>query len=302
MFDKDLYEILGISKGASDDEIRKAYRRLAKKHHPDVNQGNKEAEHRFKEINLAYEVLKDPKKRAQYDEMRRVGANPFAQRPAGRWGAGSGAGPEMYGDFGLGDLFEEIFGGGAFGGFRPQSRSGFSFRARGADREASLTVSFLEAARGCERLFELPDGKRLAVKIPEGIDNGSKIRLAGQGEPGAGQGPAGDLILTVHVLSHSEFRREGSDILYDLPITFSESILGAEIEVPTLDGKVVLKIPHGISSGQRLKLSGRGIRTAKTDRRGDQVVIALIKVPKKPDSEYTDAAEKLRKHPFDPRS
>lgn len=313
--DKDLYEILGVKKSATESEIRKAFLKLAKKHHPDVNQGNKDAEQKFKEVNFAYEVLKDPKKRAHYDQMRAAGANPFAQAAgagAGSWrsaGGGFGAG-EAYNDFGLGDLFQEIFGGGfssagGFGGFggaqgREGRRAGGFGQRRGADQEASVTINFLDAARGAEQTLTLSDGRRLTVKIPEGVDTGSKIKLTGQGQPGQGGAPSGDLVLTLNVAPHATFTREGQDVVVRLPITFSEAVLGGEVDVPTLDGKVVMKIPKGVSSGQRLKLGGKGIRSPKSGTKGDQFVELLIKVPKD-DPAYAEAAEKLRSVPFHPR-
>lgn len=304
--DKDLYEILGVKKTASDGEIRKAFLKLAKKFHPDVNPNNKDAETKFKEVNLAYEVLKDPKKRSQYDQAKAMGANPFARAQhagAQGWGGGNPFSSDM-GDLGLGDLFEEIFGGGMHfgqGGFG-QARSGRArpgFRARGQDREAAIDVTFMDAARGADRTFELNDGRRLTVKIPEGVNSGSKIKLSGQGDAGMGGGPNGDLILVLHVGEHPHFVREGDNILLKLPITFSEAVLGAEVEVPTLDGKVHMKIPKGISSGQRLKLGGKGVKSQKTGSRGDQFVEISIKIPK--DSpEHQEAAEKL-KDLFNPR-
>lgn len=307
MLEQDLYEILGVKKSATDKEIQKAFRVLAKKHHPDVTSNNKESEKKFKEINFAYEVLKDPKKRAQYDQMRAQGANPFAHAGAqgGRSYQGGPFGPEAYADFGLGDLFEEIFGGTA--GFRGgaggrQSRGGRpGFSARGADRESVLPVSFIDAARGAERLIELSHGKRLTVKIPEGVESGTKIKLAGQGDPGIGGGPAGDLIIQIEIQPHPQFVREGQDIISKIPITFAEAVLGGEVDVPTLDSKVVMKIPKGVSSGQRLKLSGKGIKSARAHKSGDQYVELVIKVPKTPDADYLEAAEKLKTNEFNPR-
>jgi len=295
--------MLGVSKGASESEIRKAFHKLAKKYHPDVTAGNKEAEQKFKEANLAYEVLKDPKKRAQYDQMRALGTDPFERaQTEGGWHFR----PEDLGglgDLGLGDLFEEIFGGGGgFGRARPgRRRHGPIFQQRGADREASLPISFVEAARGGERAFTLPDGKRLTVKIPEGVDTGSKIKLSNQGEPGVGGAPSGDLILALEVMPHAVFSREGNHVLMRLPITFSEAVLGGEVEVPTLDGTAWLKIPKGMSSGQRLKLAKKGIFNSKTGERGDQFVEVLIKIPKHPDAAYIETAEKLKGQGFNPR-
>lgn len=307
-----MYEILGVSKKATEKEIQAAFRKLAKKYHPDVNPGNKEAEQKFKEASLANEVLKDPKKRAQYDQMRAMGANPFARGPQGggpgRGGyqGGQGFDPDAFADFGLGDLFEEIFGrggarAGAGSGPRMRYGGGRGFAQQGADQEASLSISFNEAARGGERTIELSDGRRLTVKIPEGVESGSKIKLAGQGLPGIGGGPAGDLILSLEVGNHPQLVREGADVVFRLPITFSEAVLGAEIEVPTLDSPVMLKIPAGISSLQRLKLGGKGIRSSKTGKRGDQYVEVNIRIPKTPDAAYVEAAEKAKASSFTPR-
>lgn len=300
--DKDLYEILGVKKDASDADIRKAFLKLAKKHHPDVNSGNKDAETKFKEINLAYEVLKDAKKRAQYDQMKAAGENPFAGGgKAGAWRSGGPFNPADFGDLGLGDLFQEIFGGGGRGGFGGFDMRGGGrgqtggFRVPPRDLEATVQVAFLDAAKGGERVLELPQGKRLTVKIPEGVDSGTKIRLSGQGEMG------GDLILHIEVMPHPFFQREGQDVVVRLPITFSEAVLGAEVDVPTIDNKVVMKIPPGVSSGQRLKLTGRGIRSPKTGNRGDQFVEISIKVPKQPDAHYLEGAQKARASEFNPR-
>ncbi|MFM8270229.1 MAG: DnaJ C-terminal domain-containing protein [Pseudomonadota bacterium] len=295
IMDKDLYEILGIKKEATESEIRKAYLKLAKKYHPDVNPGDKVAEQKFKEINLAYEVLKDEKKRTQYDQMRAMGTNPFARARAGA-GAGAGGyapGPEGFDQFGLGDLFEEIFGS---GGFRKSY-----YPTKGHDRESTLQISFMEAVKGGERLVQFSDGKRLTVKIPSGVDDGMKIKLSGQGDPGISGGPAGDLILILRVAEHPFFKREGHHIILKLPVTFSEAVKGSEIEVPTIDGMVHLKIPSGISSGQRLKLSGKGIVSTKSGQRGDQYVEVLIKMPKELSEDYKKAADLVEKTRFNPR-
>jgi curved DNA-binding protein len=311
MLDKDLYEILGVKKEASDAEIRKAFLKHAKKLHPDVNPGNKEAELKFKEVNFAHEVLKDKKKRAQYDQMRETGNRPFGGggRPGRTWQQQQGApgggnfSYEDFSDFGLGDLFQEIFGGGLGGAARSggAGRRPGGFAQRGADREMPLAISLVEAARGGERALEFSDGKRLTVKIPAGVESGSKIKLSGQGDPGANGGPAGDLILVMDVASHPSFTREGLDVVYRLAISFPEAVLGAEVDVPTLDGKVVMKIPKGISSGQRLKLTGKGIRSPRSPKPGDQVVEVQIKIPKVPDAAYIEAAEKLSSAAFSAR-
>lgn len=310
--DKDLYAILGVAKDASEAEIRKAFLKLAKQFHPDKNPGNAEAEQRFKEVNLAYEVLRDAKKRQQYDAMRAAGNNPFARaRAGGRRSSGGGPGfggpgGDPFQDMGLGDLFQEIFGGGFAGGPGGAGAGGFrggfgGFSQKGADQVATVTIPFLDAAKGAERSFELSNGRKLTVKIPEGIESGSKIKLSGQGEPGVGGGPSGDLLLTVQVAEHPTFRREGNDLIVRLPVSFSEAVLGGEVDVPTLDGKAVLKLPKGISSGQRLRMSGKGVRNTKSGVRGDMFVEVLIRIPKDPSPAYVEAAEKLKEEAFDPR-
>lgn len=313
--DKDLYAILGVAKDASEGEIRKAFLKLAKQFHPDKNPGNAEAEQKFKEVNLAYEVLRDAKKRQQYDAMRAAGTNPFARAraggrrpPGGPAGGFGGAAGDPFADMGLGDLFQEIFGGGFAGGPGGPGagpggfRGGFgNFSQRGGDQAATVTIPFLDAAKGAERSFELSNGRRLTVKIPEGIESGGKIKLSGQGEPGLNGGPAGDLVLTVQVADHPAFRREGNDLVVRLPISFPEAVLGAEVDVPTLDGKAVLKLPKGVSSGQRLRMTGKGVRGAKSGVRGDMLVEVMIRVPKELPPSYVEAAEKLKEEAFDPR-
>ncbi|NDC26176.1 MAG: J domain-containing protein, partial [Proteobacteria bacterium] len=175
------------------------------------------------------------------------------------------------------------------------------YAGRGQDREMVLNISFVEAAKGGERLIQFTDGKKLTVKIPAGVDEGSKIKLSGQGEPGFGGGTPGDLIIKLHVAEHPIFKREGNHIVLRLPVTFEEAVMGAEVEVPTVDGIVHLRIPPAISSGQRMKLAGKGILNAKTGQRGDQFVEVLIKVPKELPEEYRKAAEVIKNVPFNPR-
>jgi curved DNA-binding protein len=302
--DKDLYEVLGVNPQASEKDIRKAFLALAKKYHPDVNPGDKQAEQKFKEVNFAYEVLKDSKKRAQYDQMRSLGANPFARggSPGGRGRAQEPYGQDFYAEFGLGDLFEEIFGGGSpFGrGRRGRSPSGAPFQAKGSDLNYQITVSFIDSVRGAEKSIALPSNKRLTVKIPEGIESGTRIKLSGQGNPGVNGGPSGDLVLEVLVEPHGSFRREGKDIYSELPISFSEAVLGAEVEVPTVDGKVFMKIPAGMSSGQRLKLGGKGVKSTQNVY-GDHFVTVQIRIPKVADAAYVQAAELIKNSNFNPR-
>lgn len=306
MLDKDLYEILGVAKGASESEIRKAFHKHAKKYHPDVTSGDAVAEQKFKEGNLAYEVLKDKKKRARYDQMRAHGRNPFQQSNGH---GGQSFDPNAFADLGLGDLFEEIFGrggmGAEMGGMGGRGRTTYrsrGFAQRGSDREASLTISFQEAARGAERVLDLGGSRRISVKIPEGVEDGSKIKLSAQGDPGVNGGPAGDLLLRLQVLSHPELKREKQNVVLPLAITFSEAVLGKQVDIPTLDGSVQLKIPAGVSSGQRLRLKGKGISSTRGGTRGDQLVEILIKIPKNPDASYLEAAKSLEDNPFSPRS
>lgn len=315
--DKDLYEILGVKREASEAEIKNAFRKLAKQHHPDKNQGNKVAETKFKELSLAYEVLKDPTKRARYDQARVYGGGGGMGGPGGgQWKSSPGFKPEdMFQDFGLGDLFQEIFGAGGAGGghggrgdfgrdfgggFGQTGRRGFGAR-RGADLEAQLEISLPDAVQGAEKTVHLNGGKRLTVKIPEGIDEGSKIRLTGQGQPGANGGPAGDLIVQIRIAAHPVFRREGDNLIARLPISFSEAVLGGEVAVPTIDGQVTMKIPAGVSSGQKLKLSGKGVKNSRTGNKGDLLVELMIRIPSAGDPLYVEAAEKLREGKFNPR-
>ncbi|RME26510.1 MAG: J domain-containing protein [Deltaproteobacteria bacterium] len=250
-----LYDILGVSRTATDAEIKKAYRRLARKHHPDVNPGDPEAEERFQKISAAYDVLGDPKRRALYDEFgedsTRVGFDPEQARAhkrwqeQTRWRPGGQRARKMDEDA---DLFEALFG---------ARRRG---PARGPDIQAELTTDFMTAALGGRRTLTFSDGRTLDVRIPPGVDDGGSIRLRGKGGPGRNGGPPGDLIITLRVQPHPVFRREGLDLHIDLPITVVEAVRGADIEVPTLDGRVVLKVPPGSQSGQTLRIRDRGVR------------------------------------------
>ncbi len=305
--DKDLYEILGVSRTATPNDIKKQFHKLAKQYHPDRNPNDKASETKFKEVNLAYEVLKDKKKKEQYDQLRAAGRNPFAGREPGGGGFEYSAGGAS--DFGLGDLFEEIFGGGGGGGgfggpFAGRRRSGggsySQMPVRGVSREAEISISFNEAARGGEKQLELVGGKKITVKIPAGVETGSKIKLRGQGDPGTGGAPSGDLILTLKVMAHPQFTRQENNILYQLPVTFAEAVLGGEVAVPTLDGPVRMTLPQGISSGQQLRLKGKGVGEANGTR-GDQLVEIQIKVPRPPSDKYKEAAKLLEQEDFNPR-
>lgn len=339
---RDYYEVLGLAKGASDDDIKKSYRKLAKQYHPDLHPGDKECEEKFKEIGEAYEVLSDPDKKAKYDQYGHAAFDPSS---------GFGGFEGGFGGFDdLGDILGNIFGGG-FGGFggSSQRRNG---PQRGENLRVSISISFEEAAFGCTRELNVPriedcdtchgtgcaDGaspetcpdcrgsgtvrtqqrtpfgvmastapcrrcsgtgriinqpcptcsgkgkvkkqRRISVNIPAGIDDGQTISLRGQGHAGANGGPAGDLLVTVGVKAHPLFERDGSSILYDMPISFVQAALGAEVEVPTLDGKVKYSIPEGTQTGTVFRLRGKGVPYLNSSGRGDQFVTVNITTPK----------------------
>ena len=356
---RDYYEVLGVSRSASEDEIKKAYRKLAKKYHPDLNPGNAEAEQKFKEVNEAYEVLSDSNKKARYDQFGFAGVDP-------NYGAGAGGGGGFGGftdfDFGdLGDIFGSFFGGG-FGGSTRSSRNG---PQRGESIRVGVTVSFEEAAFGCEKEVtvdrvdqcptckgsgcepgttpevctqcggsgqvqqrrQTPMGvfattttcpkcggrgkiihspckdcngtgqqrkrKTIQVNIPAGIDNGQTISLRGQGNAGKNGGPAGDLLITVTVRPHQLFRREGNDVLCEAPITFTQAVLGGEMEIPTIDGKVKYDIPEGTQTGTTFRLRGKGIPNLNGRGRGDQYVTVYIETPRNLNREQKEALKKF---------
>ena len=356
---RDYYEVLGVSRSASEDEIKKAYRKLAKKYHPDLNPGNAEAEQKFKEVNEAYEVLSDSNKKARYDQFGFAGVDP-------NYGAGAGGGGGFGGftdfDFGdLGDIFGSFFGGG-FGGNSRSSRSG---PQRGESIRVGVTVSFEGAAFGCEKEVtvdrvdqcptckgsgcepgttpevctqcggsgqvqqrrQTPMGvfattttcpkcggrgkiihspckdcngtgqqrkrKTIQVNIPAGIDNGQTISLRGQGNAGKNGGQAGDLLITVTVRPHQLFRREGNDVLCEAPITFTQAVLGGEMEIPTIDGKVKYDIPEGTQTGTTFRLRGKGIPNLNGRGRGDQYVTVYIETPRNLNREQKEALKKF---------
>lgn len=338
---RDYYEALGLQKGASDEEIKKAFRQQAKKYHPDVNPGNKRAEERFKEVNEAYEVLSDADKKSRYDRYGHAGVDPNFSAGGGGFGGFGGM------DFDLGDIFSSFFGGG---------RSGSSSRNKNAPRKgervrADAALTFEEAAFGCEKevpvsRIELCDdcmgtgckegttaerctncngsgtvtsqqrtpfgvmqstaecpkcsgrgkiilqpcekcrglglirrNKNISVNFPAGIDNGQTISMRNQGNAGANGGDPGDLFVTVSVQKHALFEREGTSVLLDMPLTFVQAALGAEVEVPTLDGKVRYSIPEGTQTGTVFRLRGKGIQSLRGSGRGDQYVTVTVAVP-----------------------
>ena len=354
---RDYYEVLGVSKGASEDEIKKAYKKMARKYHPDLNPDNKEAEEKFKEVNEAYEVLSDPDTKARYDQFGFAGVDP--SYGAGAGGAGGFDGGFDFGD--LGDIFGSFFGGG-FGGGR---RTNPNAPQRGESIRLSLAISFEEAAFGCEKEVgvdrmeqcstchgdgcapgtspetcpdchgtgqvqvrrQTPMGvfatsspcarcggkgriihqpcpdcrgtgsvrkrRTIQVSIPAGIENGQTISVRGQGNAGKNGGPAGDLLVTITVRPHELFRREGTSVLCEAPITFTQAVLGAELEIPTIDGKVKYTLPEGTQSGTTFRLKGKGIPSINGRGRGDQYVTVYIETPKNLNKEQKEALRKF---------
>ena len=352
---RDYYEVLGVSKGASDDEIKRAYRKLAKKYHPDLNPGDKTAEANFKEVNEAYEVLSDKEKRSRYDQFGHAGVDPNFN-PGGSGFGGFGGFTDM-GDIDLGDLFGSFFGGG-FGGGASSRRNA---PQKGETVRAGVTISFEEAAFGCEKEVTVsrteqcdvckgtgcapgttaevcPDchgsgtvriqrggggfafsttttcpkcrgtgqiihqpckscggagsvrrQKKLMVTIPAGIDDGQAVSLRGQGGAGRNGGPAGDLLIAVNVTPHPLFRREGTSVFLEQPVSFAQAALGAELEIPTIDGNVKYTMPEGTQTGTTFRLRGKGIPSLNGRGRGDQYVTVKVQVPTNLNKEQKDA-------------
>jgi curved DNA-binding protein len=317
---RDYYEVLGVPREASEDDIRSAYRKLARKYHPDVNK-DPDAEDRFKEVSEAYEVLRDPEKRERYD---RLGANWKAGQDVsgasgfGGFTGGNGDYGDFRGDFGdvrvefgggeFSDFFEGLFGGGRGGrgtSGRARRSAGFGgfegFSTRGSDQEAELELSLEEAAKGGRRKISLGQGRDYEVNIPAGVRDGQRIRLAGEGGRGMSGGPSGDLFLRVRIKSHPRFRLEGRDIYVDLPVAPWEGVLGATVEVPTLDGSTQVKVPAGSSTGRKLRLRGQGM-PAPRGSAGDLYAVLKVEVPKKPTPEERELFERLAEvSKFNPR-
>ncbi len=292
--DKDFYAVLGVSKDASEADIKKAYRKLARKYHPDQNPGDDAAEKKFKEVTEANSVLSDPEERQQYDAIRAMGSGArFSAPGSGAGGPAGGGFEDMFGGLfnpgaargrsgpTTGDIppeFADLFGG--FGG-RSGGFGGGGFGGpptKGADRTASTSISFAGAMRGTTISLRAADGEVIDVRIPAGIKDGQKVRSRGKGSPGAAG--AGDLIVTVSVKDHPFFHRDGNNLRVQVPISFNEAALGATIEVPTLDGSVKVKVPAGSSSGRVLRVKGRGVKSAKgSTPAGDLLVELQVEVP-----------------------
>ncbi len=312
MSSRDYYEILGVSRTASAEEIKRAYRKLAVKYHPDKNPGDKTAEERFKQINEAYAVLSDPEKRKQYDAF---GAEGFSQRFSQE---------DIFRGFDVGDLFRDLgfgtedifsrifgasfgrgsrkagvrFGGFDFGGFHTAGAGYAGQAARGQDLEMLLQVTLEEVAQGAERRISYPVGERtenLSVKIPRGIESGKRLRIPGKGGQSPYGGTPGDLYLKVEVLEHPVFKREGRDLTVEKEISFSEAALGTRLLVPTVEGKTLsLKVPAGTQPGSRIRVKGYGLPDLKGQSRGDMYVRINVKVPSKLTKTQKDLIQQLR--------
>lgn len=295
---KDYYKLLGVERGARAEEISKAYKKLARQYHPDLNPGDKQAEDKFKEINEAYEVLKDPEKRKLYDQLGPDWQH--GQQFQGNPGFGNAHftfNGQRFDGSGFSDFFETLFGGGGGGRgaqFGPDPFGGFSSRSRrGRDVEAELSLSLEEALRGGRRAvtLQMPQGpKTLEVNVPAGIREGAKLRLAGQGDPAPG-GTPGDLFLRVRYLAHPLFKVEGENLHCDVALAPWEAALGARVAVPTLEGEVELSIPAGSSSGRKFRLRGKGLGSGAN--RGDLLARVMIKVPARLSAEESEIWQKL---------
>ncbi len=291
MAQADPYDILGVARNASQDDIKRAYRRLAKEHHPDRNPKNKEeATRRFKEIQAAYEVLGDADRRSQFDRFGAGGPRPQYEQWSTHGDPFGGATEVEFGD--LGSIFEQFFsrGGAARGGRRRAGRR----PTPGADLHHEVTLSLHEVAHGAAREVALSlgeDTERIQFRVPAGVTDGQKIRLRGQGQPGSGG--RGDLIVTCRVAPDPRFRREGRDLFVDLPLTFAQAALGARVDVPTLDGAATLTVPAGTSGGARLRLRGKGLPDPKSGEAGDLFAVVRVTVPKSISPEARELIERL---------
>ena len=286
-----LYSVLGVPKGAGTDEIKKAYRKLTKSLHPDLNPGDKKTEERFKAVSAAYDILGKKDKRAQYDrgEIDESGAEKAPQYSRQDQGFGGRGGHQDMGD--MGDIFSQMF-----RDRQSQSRQSFA----GQDQRYNMTVSFIEAALGGKKQVQMTDGA-LNVTIPQGIEDGKTIRLKGKGQPGYGGGPAGDALIQISVAADPVFSRDGLNINLTLPITLYEAALGGKVEVPTLHGPVGLKIPKGSRTGQTMRLKGRGIEM-RSGKKGDQMVTLSVQMPDEIDADLTAFLEGWKgEHAYDPR-
>ena len=302
---RDYYEVLGVNKSASADEIKRAFRKLAKKYHPDTNKGNPETKKKFEEINEAYQVLSDPEKKKQYDTFDfsdgqggfnyNAGGNPF------NWGANGGSASFNFGGD-IDDILKNMFGGGMGGASDIFGRRGKrrSSPRQGEDSETSMTVTFDEAFKGCSKTITLRDSQgkseTLSVKVPAGMENGKKIRLRGKGNQGVYGGPAGDLYIVVNILPDSRFTREGADVYSTVQIPYTTAVFGGDVKVETPDGAVMCAVKPGMQSGKKIRLRGKGAPVMKNpSQKGDQYVTVEIAVPTSLSAEEKDLLLKYKK-------
>ena len=321
---RDPYEVLGVPKSANAAAIKSAFRKLAKKHHPDANKGDPKAAERFAEVNAANEILGDEEKRKQFDrgEIDAEGKPRFQGFPGGgfgggRAGAGAGAGPGGFeylfrsgggpaGGSGFEDILNSMFGGAAGGGARGGRGGGFefdpsAFATPDLDLNVSMTISLEEAVNGGTKRVRLPTGKELDIRIPAGVIEGQQIRLKGQGETAAGH-PPGDVLVALHIAPHRFFKIDGNDLRLDLPVTLYEAVLGGKVRVPTLSGAVELTVPKNTSSGRTFRLKGKGL-PVKGEGHGDLFVSIRIVLPDGNNAELEALMQKWRdQHPYNPRS
>lgn len=298
---KDFYTVLGLARGASPDEIKRAYRKLAMKYHPDKNPNDKKAEELFKEATEAYETLSDPKKREMYDQFGFAGEPRFAGAGASGGGPGFGGFGQHQG-FGDADSFNDIFGdifGDVFGG-----RAGYrqSRKARGADLRYTLNINLEDSAMGTEKVISFvrqkagrDDTAKLSVRVPAGVRQGQRLKLSGEGDSPAQGGTPGDLYVIINIQEHPLFKREDDDLLLEAPVSFLDAILGSQIEVPTLTGRVVIKIPPGTHSGQTFRLKGRGFPKSGGFGSGDMLIRILVDTPAELTEKQKDLLNELSK-------
>jgi len=313
---KDYYETLGVPRDASSADIKKAFRKLARVHHPDVAKDKKTAEAKFKEINEANEVLSDPEKRKKYDDLGAHWDSPHHGQRQSRQEKPQDFGQEFnFGGTGFSDFFEQHFSGGSRYGFPEGARGPSSAAARerrGSDIEGDILVSLDEVMHGAVRPVSLQmandrSGKveehSFQVRIPAGVTDGKRIRVPGQGEPGSGGAPAGDLYLRVRHAAHPDFHTEGHDLYYDLDLAPWEAVLGADLTVPTLDGSIKLRVPPGSENGHQLRVRGRGLPKGKSGERGDYHATITVHMPPKSSAGERELWEKLRSiSKFNPRT
>jgi DnaJ-class molecular chaperone len=306
---EDPYKVLGVARDASEDEIRRVYRKLAKELHPDVNPENRaSAEERFKRVSAAYEIVGDAEKRKKYDrgeidangEPQRTYHRSYAGAGSGGFGGFGGRGAGGDSEFGFGDVFSDLFNRARGGG--GGAREGFDgFNSRGRDVRYTLEVDFLEAVNGAKKRVTMPDGGTLDLSVPEGVTDGQVLRLKGKGMAGVRGMEPGDALVEIKVRPHASFSREGDDVKLELPVTIDEAVLGGKIEVQTVSGRVQLTIPKGTSSGRVFRLKGKGVRNLTTGAHGDQLVTIRIVMPEKIDDELSYFfSEWKQKHQYDP--